>query len=171
MSAQMSHAASDGEATVSEADLKFIRLSYEVAQVSRENGNHPFGALLVSDQGELLLRGENSVITKRDCTGHAELNLLREASRKYSRELLATCTIYASTEPCPMCSAAIFWANVKRVVFGLGTESLNQIVGDQTEEVMHIPAREVLSRGRKHIEVLGPVLEEEGRKPHNGFWR
>lgn len=156
---------------MNETDLEFIRLSFEVARESRENGNHPFGALLVSRQGEVLLRGLSSVVTESDCTGHAELNLIREACREYSGEFLATCTVYASTEPCPMCSTAIYWANVRRVVFGLSTESLTEIVGDETEEVMYIPAHEVLSRGRKQIEVLGPCLEEEGRAPHEGFWR
>lgn len=151
--------------------MKFIRHSFEIAREARDKGNHPFGALLVSEQGEVLLTAENTVVTDRDCTGHAEANLLREASRRYPREFLANCTVYASTEPCPMCSAAIFWSNVRRVVFGLSTEGLNEIVGAETEEVMNIPASEVLSRGRKQIKVLGPTLEEEGRMPHVGFWQ
>ncbi len=153
------------------ADLNFIRRSFEIAQDARDNGNHPFGALLVSESGDVLLTAENSVVTERDCTGHAETNLLREATKKYTSEFLATCTVYASTEPCPMCSAAIFWSNVRRVVFGLSTERLNEIVGEETEEVMYLPAGEVLSRGRKRIEVIGPCLEEEGQKVHEGFWR
>ncbi len=151
-------------------DLKFIRLSYEVAQDARKNGNHPFGALLVSEEGDALLKAENTVVTAKDCTGHAELNLMREASRRYTREFLAKCTVYASTEPCPMCSAALFWGNIRRVVFGLSTEALNEIVGDDSQDVMYMPSREVLSRGRKAIEVLGPILEDEGRKLHEGFW-
>lgn len=158
-------------AAINATDLQFIRLSFEVAQKARDKGNHPFGAILVGEQGQVLLTAENTVVTERDCTGHAETNLMRDASRRYAREFLANCTVYASTEPCPMCSAAIFWGNVRRIVFGLSTESLNEIVGAETAEVMDIPAREVLSRGRKQVEVLGPCLEEEGKIPHDGFWR
>lgn len=153
------------------ADLEFLRLSFEVAQAARANGNHPFGALLVSPDGQVLLKGENTVVTERDPTGHAEANLIREAGKRFDKEFLATCTIYASTEPCPMCSAAIFWSNVRRVVYGLSTERLNEIAGDETEDVMTIPTREVLSRGRKAIEVIGPLLEDEAKEVHAGFWR
>jgi tRNA(Arg) A34 adenosine deaminase TadA len=156
---------------MNETDLKFIRLSFEVAREARANGNHPFGALLVDDQGYVLLKGENTVITERDCTGHAETNLIREACKSFSPEYLAKCTLYASTEPCPMCAAAIFWGNVRRVVFGLSTERLNELVSDESPEVFCLPSREVFARGRKQIEVLGPVLEEEGRAVHEGFWR
>lgn len=151
-------------------DFEFLRISFEVAQQSRDKGNHPFGALLVDENGVVLLEGQNDVVTNNDCTGHAELNLIREMSSKFSKELLATCTIYASTEPCPMCAAAIFWSNVRRVVFGLSSLTLAELVGDETEDVMSIPAQEVLSRGRKKIEVVGPLLEDEARVAHEGFW-
>lgn len=156
---------------MNDTDIKFIRLSFEVAAEARANGNHPFGALLVDDQGHVLLKGENTVITERDCTGHAEANLIREACKSFSPEYLARCTIYASTEPCPMCAAAIFWGNVRRVVFGLSTERLNELVGEESPEVFCLPCREVLAKGRKQIEVLGPVLEEEAVAVHEGFWR
>jgi tRNA(Arg) A34 adenosine deaminase TadA len=156
---------------MNEIDLKFIRLSFEVAQEARANGNHPFGALLVDERGHVLLKGENTVVTEHDCTGHAETNLMRQASREFSPEFLAKCTLYASTEPCPMCTGAIFWGNVRRVVFGLSTECLNTIVGEKTQEVLYLPSRELFARGRKQVEVLGPVLEEEGSKVHEGFWR
>lgn len=153
-----------------ENDAKWMRLSFEVAREAREKGNHPFGAVLVDGAGRVLLKGENTVVTERDCTGHAETNLLREASRAFESDFLATCTLYASTEPCPMCAAAIFWSNVRRVVFGLSTARLNGMVGEVSEDVMFLPSREVLSRGRKRIEVVGPVLEDEASEVVAGFW-
>lgn len=156
---------------MNETDLKFIRLSFEVAREARANGNHPFGALLVDEQGHILLKGENTVITERDCTGHAETNLIREASKEFSPEFLSRCTLYASTEPCPMCAGAIFWGNVQRVVFGLSSECLNEIVGDETPEVLFLPCRALFERGRKPVEVFGPVLEDEAKEVHEGFWR
>ena len=151
-------------------DAKFLRLTFEVGREARANGNHPFGALLVDATGHILLKGENTVVTAHDCTGHAETNLMREASRQFDPDFLATCTLYASAEPCPMCAAAIFWGNVRRVVFGLSTARLNELVGEGSEDVMCLPCRELLDRGRKSIEVLGPMMEEEARTVVEGFW-
>jgi len=153
-----------------ENDLRFIRASIDVARKAREKGNHPFGALLVDEDGHILLEAENTVVTEKDCTGHAETNLMRQASKKYDPEFLAKCTLYASTEPCPMCSGAIFWGNVRRVIYGLSEEALYGMIGQDTEDVLSLPCRELFERGRKPIEVIGPVLEEEAREVHKGFW-
>jgi tRNA(Arg) A34 adenosine deaminase TadA len=101
-----------------------------VARSAIEHGNHPFGALLADKDGKILLTAENSVVTDRDCTAHAETNLIRKACKAYESSFLSSCTIYASTEPCPMCAGAIFWANVRRVVFGLSEEKLYAFIGD-----------------------------------------
>ena len=153
-----------------ENDLRFIRTSIDVARRAREKGNHPFGALLVDEQGRILLEAENTVVTEKDCTGHAETNLMRQASREYDSDFLAKCTLYTSTEPCPMCSGAIFWGNIGRIVYGLSEESLYEMAGEDAEDVLHLPCRELFGKGRKPIKVIGPVLEEEAKKVHEGFW-
>jgi tRNA(Arg) A34 adenosine deaminase TadA len=156
---------------MNEHDIRFLRASFEIARSARNNGNHPFGALLVDEAGHIVLDAENNVVTAKDCTGHAEINLIRKASAMYDGEFLAKCTIYTSTEPCPMCAGAIFWANVRRVVYGLSEESLYEIVGGDTEEVLYLPSREVFGRGQKPIEVVGPLLEYEAREVHLDFWQ
>ncbi len=153
-----------------ETDVRLIRVAIDVARKARDKGNHPFGAILVDKEGQILMEAENTVITGRDCTAHAELNLMRQASRKYDRDFLESCTLYSSTEPCPMCSGAIFWGNVRRVVFGLSEAGLYEMTGEETEEVLYLPCRELFKNGKKSIEVLGPILEEEARKVHEGFW-
>jgi len=150
--------------------LRLIRAAIGVARKARENGNHPFGALLVDPDGNILLEAENTVVTEKDCTGHAETNLMRKASRHYDPAFLATCTLYTSTEPCPMCSGAIYWGNVRRVVYGLSEEGLYAMIGAGDEEVLHLPCRDVFGKGRKSIEVIGPLLEDEARQVHEGFW-
>jgi len=155
---------------MNEANLRFIRAAIEVAQKARDNGNHPFGAVLVDQQGSILLEAENTVVTEKDCTGHAETNLMRQASKKYDRDFLAKCTLYTSTEPCAMCSGAIFWGNVRRVIYGLSEVGLYEMVSEDAEEVLYLPCRELFEKGRKPIEVIGPVLEEEAKKVHQGFW-
>jgi len=94
----------------------FIRESINLSRLAVKHGNHPFGALLVKD-GEILLTAENSVESDHDCTCHAELNLISQATRQYSAESLAGCALYTSTEPCAMCAGAIFWAGIPLVVY------------------------------------------------------
>jgi len=151
-------------------DQGLIRAAIAVAKKAREHGNHPFGAILVDSEGNILLEAENTVVTGHDCTGHAETNLMRAASRKFGSEFLATCSIYTSTEPCVMCSGAIFWGNIRRVVFGLRESQLYTLVGDENEEELSLPCRQVFEKGKKDIIVVGPVLEEEALKVQEGFW-
>lgn len=148
-----------------------MRVAIDVARKARDRGNEPFGAVLVDEQGHILMEAENTVVTEKDCTGHAETNLMRQASREYDSDFLARCTLYTSTEPCPMCAGAIFWGHVKRVVYGLSQEGLHELVGLDAQEVLYLPCREILERGQDPLEVMGPILEEEAREVHEGFWR
>ena len=155
---------------MSDATEKLIRAAIAIARSAREHGNHPFGALLVDQAGNILLTAENTVVTDNDCTGHAETNLMRLASQQYDQDFLATCTLYTSTEPCPMCSGAIYWGNVRRVVYGLSEERLYALVDKTSEDVLLLSCRDIFAKGRKHVEVIGPVLEEEALSVHQGFW-
>lgn len=154
-----------------EDDLIYIRKAIDVARKARANGNHPFGAILVDGQGQILLQAENTVVSEKDCTGHAETNLMRQASRRYDRDFLANCTLYTSTEPCPMCTGAIFWGNVRRIVYGLSEAGLYEMTGENNEEILYLPCRDILRNGKKSISVVGPILEDEARVVHEGFWQ
>jgi len=152
-------------------EKKYIRKTIELAQRARDNGNHPFGALLVDENGQILLEAENSVVTGNDITNHAEINLVKKAAAIYDSDFLAKCTLYTSTEPCPMCSGAIFWANIRRVVYGLSAEKLYEIVGLDSEEVLNLSCREIFDKGQKKIEVVGPILENEALIVQHDFWK
>ncbi len=154
-------------------DEECLREAIRIARSARSHGNHPFGALLADQMGNILLTAENSVVTDRDCTAHAETNLVRKASNIYESDFLATCTLYASTEPCPMCSGAIFWGNIRRIVFGLSAAKLYALDGirDVTDGILYLPCRELLSKGKKDIEIIGPLLEDEAMEVHKGFWK
>ena len=147
-----------------------LRTAIALAASARQHGNHPFGALLADAAGNILLTAENSVNTARDATGHAELNLVRLASAQFSPEVLADVTLYTSTEPCPMCSGAIFWSGIRRVVYALSEDGLYAMTGDSPES-LKLPCREVFARGGRPVEVSGPLLEEEAALVHQGFWK
>jgi tRNA(Arg) A34 adenosine deaminase TadA len=157
---------------MNEADLQHLRTALEIARQAREHGNHPFGALLVDEKDKVLLQAENTVVTGSDCTGHAETNLMRHATRRFSLEKLASCTLYTSTEPCAMCAGSIHWGNVRRVVYALGEVDLYDLIGPSPEHLL-LPCREVFAHSQRRVEVDGPApeLEVEARAVHEGFWQ
>jgi tRNA(Arg) A34 adenosine deaminase TadA len=156
---------------VNTTDLQHLERAIELSRQSRTNGNHPFGALLVLD-GQIVLESENSVGTTGDATGHAETNLVRLASTTFSRSELARASLYSSCEPCAMCSGAIYWSGIGRLVYALSEDELYAITGSNPENpTMRLPCREVLARGQREIEILGPALEEIAAEAHEGFWR
>lgn len=157
---------------VNESDLKHLRSAIQIAARARKNGNHPFGAFLADAQGNVLLEAENSVVTDRDCTGHAETNLMRLASAKFEPAFLATCTLYSSCEPCAMCAGAIYWGNVGRVVYALSEVNLYNLTGAHPENpTLKMPCRELFAHGQRAIQVDGPALEAEAAQVHQGFWK
>jgi tRNA(Arg) A34 adenosine deaminase TadA len=150
---------------------RHLLAAIELARRAREHGNHPFGALLVDPDGNVVLEAENTVRTERDVTGHAETNLMRLASARFEQDFLESCTLYTSTEPCAMCAGAIFWGNVRRVVFALSQEEMRRISGGDPENFqLELTSREVFARGDHDVEVIGPHLLEQARAVHDGFW-
>ncbi len=147
-----------------------LQSAIHAAHIARKKGNHPFGAALARSDGEILLTAENTVNTDRDPTAHAEFNLIRKAAGQYPPDYLAKCTLYASTEPCPMCAGAIYWSNIGQVVYGLSQEVLYELAGFDAADSMLLSCREVLSHGKKSVEVIGPIMEEEAKAVHRGFW-
>ena len=121
-------------------DLELLRKSIEIAERSSAGGNHPFGALLAGPDGEILMEAENTCGTLGDRTGHAERNLMTEASRKYDDAFLSTCTMYTNAEPCAMCSGSAYWAGIGRVVYGLSEKALKDLIGPDPENLtMDLP--------------------------------
>ncbi|MBO0340286.1 nucleoside deaminase [Muricauda lutimaris] len=123
--------------------------------------------MLVSGNGQVLLKGKNTITTDIDCLAHAEINLIRAASKKYDHCILNNCTIYTSDEPCPMCTSAIYWSGIGRIVYGLSKKTYYQIVGrNDPNWVFELPVRDVLANGGRKVDVIGPLLEEEASILH-----
>ena len=99
-----------------EEDKEFLSLSVELAIGNVKSGGGPFGAVIVKN-GEIISTGTNQVTAINDPTAHAEVMAIREAARKLESHTLEGCTIYSSTEPCPMCLGAIYWAGLEKLVF------------------------------------------------------
>ena len=149
----------------------FLRRAFALAQRARSHGNHPFGAILVSGTGEILLEAENGYMPDRDMTGHGERLLATAASKQFDPKFLADCTLYTSAEPCCMCAGAAYWAGIGRVVYGLSERRLKTITGNHAENpTLDLPCRTVFAAGQRPVEVIGPLLEDEAAAVHVGVW-
>lgn len=143
-----------------------MREAIRLAGEARERGDEPFGALLVVD-GTCILEARNAINTEHDLTQHAELRLISKASRRLDPDAVAAATLYTSTEPCAMCSGAIYWSGVSQMVFGFPAYRLSEMTGGSG---LHQPSRNVLGKASRRVTIVGPVLEDEAKAVHEGYW-
>jgi tRNA(Arg) A34 adenosine deaminase TadA len=150
-----------------------LRRAFDVARGSRARGDHPFGAILVGPDGEILIEQGNGFSSEGgDMTAHAERLIATKASRSYGAAVLAGCTLYSSAEPCAMCSGAIYWAGIGRLVYGQTESSLKAMTGAHAENpTLDLPCRIVFAAGQRPVEVIGPLLEDEAVALQRDFWR
>ncbi len=149
--------------------LAHIRAANAVARSAAEHGHHPFGAILVGPDGDILMRQGNI-----DTVHHAETELARRAAAAYAPEFLWACTLVTTGEPCAMCAGTLYWANIGRLVYGFEETTLLSLTGNHEENpTMALSSRTVLGSGQKKIDVHGPFreLEDELLAPHRGFWQ
>ena len=149
-----------------ESHFPFLKESISAAEQAMTNGNHPFGAVLVAD-GKILLRAENLVHTSNDCTQHAELVLVQAAVKEFDRPFLGKSILYASTEPCAMCSGAIYWSGIRTVVFGCSVSRLAHF----TTGSFVVSCRSIFSQGSHPTQIIGPLLEKEAEQAHGIYWQ
>jgi guanine deaminase len=106
------------------ADRDFLQRAIDISRHAlKDQGKTPFGAIVVVDN-EIVGEGTSSVIELFDPTAHAEVMALRHAGTKLQRHIFADGIMYASSEPCPMCLVACYWARISRVVFGANSHDV-----------------------------------------------
>jgi tRNA(Arg) A34 adenosine deaminase TadA len=147
-------------------DGAFMQRAYELAEQAVENGDHPFGALLVHD-GRIIARGLNRVESADDVTCHAELELVRDVWANFDQAIRSASVLYASTEPCLMCAGAIHWAGIPAVVFGVSARAMAEVSGHPYRGLC---LSELVQHGPLGIDVVGPVMPQEGLRLHREFW-
>jgi tRNA(Arg) A34 adenosine deaminase TadA len=148
-----------------DVDHDHLRRAFDLAREAADAGDEPFGSILVRD-GDVIAESRNTVVTDDDVTAHPELKLARWAAQEFSPEECAETTMYTSTEPCPMCAGAIYHAGLQRVVFSTPAETVGEVAGAG----LVMSSSEVFARGAESVDVVGPVLEAEGREVHEAFW-
>ncbi len=98
-------------------DRFWMQQALDLARFAQEQGEVPVGAVLVSEQNELLGKGWNQVLQKGDPVAHAEIVAIRDAATKLNNYRLDNTTLYVTLEPCCMCAGAIVHARIRRLVF------------------------------------------------------
>jgi tRNA(Arg) A34 adenosine deaminase TadA len=119
----------------------------------------PFGACIVRG-GTIVALSRNTVLARRDPTCHAEVNAIRRAARRLGTHDLSGCRIFSTTEPCPMCFAAIHWAGIDEVVSGTRIAEVARLGFRE----LSISNRTMRRLGGGAVRIVGGVLREECRQ-------
>lgn len=153
-------------------DEALLRQSFAAARRAREGGDHPFGSVLADRNGKVLMEQGNGYSSEGgDRTAHAERILASRAAKAFDIETLQGCTLYTSAEPCAMCSGAIYWAGIGRVVFGQTERDLKAQTGAHEENpTLDLPCHIVFDAGQRPTEIVGPLLEAEAAQLQADFW-
>ena len=140
-----------------------MREALEQAKLAGARGDIPIGAVIVTDQGEVIARAGNSREQLKDPTAHAEILALREAGMKLNDWRILNSTMYVTLEPCPMCAGAITMSRIPRLVIGAWNEEYGA-VGSRWDLVRD-------PRMNHQVEVIPGVLEVESAQLVKEFLR
>lgn len=102
---------------MSSIDEQYMKEALREAREARGEGEVPIGAVVVA-RGRIIARGHNMTERLHDPTAHAEMIALTAATEALGGKYLQDCTLYVTVEPCPMCAAALCWAQTARIVYG-----------------------------------------------------
>lgn len=151
--------------------LSFLKMALgQASKGMRAGEGGPFGAIICKD-GKIVGKGHNTVLKSNDPTAHAEINAIRDASRRLKSPHLTGAVIYSNFEPCPMCLAAIYWADIRTLYYSKGRSDAKRM-GFMDEHLYHELSleenqREIVSR-QISLPEMDQLMEEwmglEGRK-------
>lgn len=134
---------------------KLMKLAIKEGELSLCEGNNGFGAVIAKD-GIILAVSHDREDTENDPTSHAEMNAIREASKKLGRKL-SGCSIVSTHEPCPMCASAIVWSGIAHAVYGYSIKKALL----QSRKRIDLQCKEVFERAGADISVQEGVMEAE----------
>ncbi|MDL9946014.1 nucleoside deaminase [Gordonia sp. ABSL11-1] len=143
--------------TITDADIRRLRRCVDLAQEAFDDGDEPFGSILVADDGTELFADRNRV-SGGDATAHPEFAIARWAATHLSSQERTASTVYTSGEHCPMCSAAHAWVGLGRIVYASSSAQLQRWLAQcdaPPSPVAALPIRDVAP----NLEVDGPVAE------------
>ncbi len=113
----LAQAARDIEQPANPGRAAFMARALAMRDTARAAGDQAYGAAIVKN-GRIIGKAPSRVVTAADPTAHAEMEAIRDAARRLGTRDLSGCEIYASSQPCPMCEAAAYWAGIARIYVG-----------------------------------------------------
>ncbi len=137
-------------------DKSFMQQAIALSASAVAHGNEPFGAVLVKDNA-IVYTNENQIYTSHDPTFHGEAGLIRRFCAETGITSLEDYTLYSSCEPCFMCSGALVWVKLGRLVYGASNDELEQLLGNRGCNC----SRMVFENSFWKPSVTGGVLREE----------
>lgn len=149
------HLLSDEKSSDEHFMQEAIRLAYE----AMARGDEPFGAVLVKDH-QIVFSDSNHIHSQNDITAHAELALIRNFQAKTGITDLSDYTLYASGEPCLMCSGLMVLTTLGRLVYSASSHELNQIIGNAKNN----PSSLIFDHAHYRPQITTGVLHDEGVK-------
>ena len=147
---------------------EFMKAAIEEALRAKEMGDYAVGAVIVKND-EIIARAGNRIKIDKDSTQHAEVIVIREASKILDSRFLEGCVLYTTHEPCPMCATAAVWARLEGIVSGAKMEDMIDYKfkkgnNDFTWRTVDIPASEVLQKGDPKLFLVEEFMREECKK-------
>ena len=133
-----------------------MRVAIKKAKQGVRKEQTPFGACIVKN-GKVIASAHNEVWKNTDITAHAEITAIRKACKKLKKVNLTGCTIYSTTEPCPMCFSACHWAKIDKIVYGTDIEDAKKY--GFKELVIH--DKQMGKLGKSKIKLTKGVLRKE----------
>ena len=147
-------------------DEIFMAQAIALSESAVRHGNEPFGAVLVKD-GKVVFTNENQIYTMHDPTFHAEAGLIRRFCAETGVTDLSEYTLYSSCEPCFMCSGAMVWTKLGRLVFAASNTDLEEILGNEGCDCSEI----VFKNSFHHVQVTSGVLREESLRILESYFK
>ena len=133
--------------------MNYLDEALKEAKIGIENHDGgPFGAVIVDKTGKIIGVGHNKVLKEKDPTAHAEITAIRDACKSLKSNNLKGCTLYTTTEPCPMCLAAIIWSNIETIYYGTTRNDVAKIGFRDDDIYQYLEGKKNLSLNKIQIE-------------------
>jgi guanine deaminase len=132
------------------SDEKFMRAAIGEAK----KGDFPFGAVIVKE--DKIISKTHNTAKGLDPTAHSEINAIREACRILNTNDLSGCILYTTSEPCPMCFTAAWWAKISKIVYGTDAENIRE-----KEWKIAVKCTYLNSKSGNKIQIKGGLLRNE----------
>ncbi|MFX1326603.1 MAG: nucleoside deaminase [Promethearchaeota archaeon] len=132
-----------------------MEIAFEEAKLSLKEGNKGFGAIIIKN-GKILAQSHDTEITENDPTAHAEINVIKKASKSLGREL-KNCILLSTHEPCPMCMTAVIWSKISELIYSVSIEDSLK----QGRNIIDIRCKEIELRSNVSISIREGILKQK----------